>query len=114
MGVAQERGKRGEDFAADFLRKQGYKIVERNVRTPFGEIDLVCETRATTVFVEVKFRTSTAFGEPEEVVLGKKLERMRHAAEWYVTQRKLQGAYRLDVIGITGDPPRCTHILDVG
>ncbi|MEK7518555.1 MAG: YraN family protein, partial [Patescibacteria group bacterium] len=64
-------------------------------------------------FVEVKFRTSTAFGNPEEVVVGKKLERMRRAAEWYVTQHKLQGAYRIDVVGITGDPPHCAHLVDV-
>lgn len=113
MGLTQERGKRGEDFATDFLRKKGFKIVERNVRTPFGEIDIVCRDGKTTVLVEVKYRASTAFGEPEEVVLGKKLERMRRAAEWYVTQYKLRGAYRLDVVGITGTPPRCTHLVDV-
>lgn len=113
MGLTQERGKRGEDFAADFLHRQGFQIMERNVRTQFGEIDLVCADGEATVFVEVKYRTSTAFGEPEEVVLGKKLERMRRAAEWYVTQRKLLGAYRLDVIGITGSPPTCTHVRDV-
>ncbi|MDP2789784.1 MAG: YraN family protein [bacterium] len=113
MGITQERGKRGEDFAASFLLKNGFRIVERNVRTPFGEIDLVCNDATTTVFVEVKYRASTAFGQPEEVVVGKKLMRMRHAAEWYVTQHKLQGAYRLDVVGITGDPPRCTHLVDV-
>jgi putative endonuclease len=113
MGFTQVQGKRGEDFAADFLRQRNYRIVERNVRTPHGEIDLVCGDGGTTVFVEVKYRASTAFGAPEEVVLGKKLHRMQGAAEWYVTQHKLQGAYRLDVIGITGDPPRCTHLVDV-
>ena len=113
MGLTQERGKRGEDFAADYLHKHGFRIVERNVRSPFGEIDLVCKDAATTVFVEVKYRASTAFGNPEEVVVGKKLERMRRAAEWYVTLHKLQGAYRIDVIGITGDPPRCAHLVDV-
>ena len=113
MGLTQERGKRGEDLAANFLRGKNFRVVERNVRTPYGEIDVVCQDAAATVFVEVKLRTSTAFGAPEEVVVGKKLERMRRAAEWYVTQRKLQGAYRLDVVGITDDPPRCTHLVDV-
>ena len=113
MGFTQERGKRGEDFAADFLRQQGFRIVERNVRSPHGEIDLVCQDGTTTVFVEVKLRASTAFGAPEEVVVGKKLERMRGAAEWYVTNHRLTGAYRIDVVGITGNPPRCTHLVDV-
>ncbi len=114
MGLTQERGQRGEDLAANFLRKENFRIVERNVRTPHGEIDLVCQDSATMVFVEVKYRGSTAFGQPEEVVVGRKLQRMQRAAEWYVTQHKLMGAYRLDVIGITGEPPRCTHLVDVG
>ena len=113
MGFTQEQGKRGEDLASQYLRGKGFRIVARNVRTPHGEIDLVCEDGKTTVFVEVKYRTSTAFGAPEEVVLGKKLNRMQGAAEWYVTQHALAGAYRIDVIGITGDPPRCTHLVDV-
>lgn len=113
MGFTQEQGKRGEDLAADFLLKSGFRIVERNVRTPHGEIDLVCEDGSTLAFVEVKYRSSTAFGEPEEVVLGKKLRLMRDAAEWYVTARARSGAYRLDVVGITGDPPTCTHLIDV-
>jgi putative endonuclease len=113
MGFTQEQGKRGEDLAAAFLRQRNFRIVARNVRTPHGEIDLVCEDGTTVVFVEVKYRASTTFGEPEEVVLGKKLRRMRDAAEWYVTQHALPGAYRVDVVGITGNPPRCTHLEDV-
>jgi putative endonuclease len=113
MGLTQERGKHGEDLAAAFLLAHGFRILARNARTPFGEIDLVCRDGQTVVFVEVRYRASTAFGQPEETVLGRKLDRMRQSAEWYVTAHKLQGAYRLDVIGIAGKPPRPTHLQDV-
>ena len=64
----QALGKWGEATAADFLEKQGYSIVERNCRTPYGEIDLVAYDGAVFVFVEVKTRATDAFGFPEEAV----------------------------------------------
>ena len=113
MGLTQIRGKHGENLAAAFLRRIGFRILARNVHTPFGEIDLVCRDQQAHVFVEVRLRASTTFGLPEETVLGRKLDRMRQSAEWYVTTHKLKDTYRIDIIGITGEPPRCTHLVDV-
>jgi putative endonuclease len=61
-------GQEGEDRAARHLAKQGYKILERNYRTPSGEIDLIALHQGTVVFVEVKTRTSDAYGAPELAV----------------------------------------------
>ncbi len=57
-------GKQGEEIAADFLKKKGMKILERNFRTPFGEIDVITEKNRKLHFVEVKTRRSTKFGKP--------------------------------------------------
>lgn len=112
MGLTQEYGKRGEDQAADFLRGRGYSIVARNVRSPFGEIDLVCRDGDSLVFVEVRYRASAAFGRPEETVVGKKLMRMQQSAEWYVTREKYAGDYRIDVVGLTSTGTT-THLCNV-
>ena len=61
-------GRNGEDLAAGFLKKRGLKVVERNHRTPFGEIDLICLDRKIVVFVEVKTRTGNAYGRPSDAV----------------------------------------------
>lgn len=62
-------GRRGEELAAQYLRRNGYKVIHHNFRAPKGgEVDLVCRDRDTLVFVEVKTRTSEAFGAPAEAV----------------------------------------------
>jgi len=61
-------GNKGEELAAGYLSKKGYKIIERNFRTRFGEIDIVCWDGETLVFVEVKTKIGHDFGEPEEMV----------------------------------------------
>jgi len=113
MGLTQVQGKRGEDLAADFLRTKGYTLIARNVRSPFGEIDLICRDGKTTVFVEVKYRTAPNFGHPEEAIPGNKLERLEKSVEWYVTKNKLAGDYRLDVVSIEGESPQVVHLQDV-
>ncbi|MEK7631409.1 MAG: YraN family protein [Patescibacteria group bacterium] len=112
MGLTQERGKRGEDLAADFLCAKGYRIIARNVRSPYGEIDLVCQERGTLVLVEVRYRASAAFGRPEETVVGQKLLRMQRSAEWYVTHTHYTDDYRIDVVGVTQNGP-ITLLRDV-
>lgn len=75
-------GYKGEDLAADFLRRKGYDIVAVNYTTSFGEIDIVARYKGTTVFVEVKSRRSERFGVPAEAVhyrKRKKLLRRRNA-----------------------------------
>jgi len=103
MNNRQSLGGLGEDLAAGFLKKQGYKILERNYRTPQGEIDLIALDGGTVVFVEVKTRTSDAYGAPELAVNPAKQQRMVKAALGYLEQKRLhQMACRFDVVAISG------------
>jgi len=95
-------GKEGEDQAARFLMKQGYRIIERNYRTRSGEIDLIALHDGAVVFIEVKTRTSNAFGAPELAVNPRKQQRMVKAALGYIKYKKLyQVPCRFDVVAIT-------------
>ncbi len=95
-------GKEGEDRAARFLAGRGYTILERNYRTQNGEIDLIALHRGDVVFVEVKTRTSDAFGAPELAVNPQKQRRMIKAALGYIKYKKLyQMPCRFDVVAIT-------------
>lgn len=96
-------GRDGEDRAARYLRSLDFRILERNYSTRQGEIDLIALDRDTIVFVEVKTRTSDAFGAPEQAVDLRKQSRMVKAALVYLKQKKLhQVACRFDVVAITG------------
>jgi putative endonuclease len=105
---ARELGKWGEKMAADFLVGQGYGILARNVRTPYGEIDLVAQQLSkhpqggqTIVFVEVKTRSSRTFGYPETSVTPKKQEHLISAAQYYLQEHPdLHQDWRVDVIAI--------------
>jgi putative endonuclease len=95
-------GKAGEDRASKFLTKQGYRILERNYRTRNGEIDLIALHQGTIAFIEVKTRTSDAFGAPELAVTAQKQRRMVKAALGYIKFKKLhQVPCRFDVVAIS-------------
>ncbi len=95
-------GREGEDLAARFLMKQGYRVLERNYSTRSGEIDLIALHEGAVVFVEVKTRTSDAFGAPELAVTPRKQKRMVKAALAYIKYKKLhQVPCRFDVVAIT-------------
>ncbi len=114
-------GRWGENLAANFLEKQGYRILARNVRTPYGEIDLVAEQHLTSeartamlVFVEVKTRSSTSFGPPEAAITANKREHMLASAQAYL--QEYPGAidhWRIDVIAVqrfrSGKAPQIVH-----
>ncbi|MFN2127858.1 MAG: YraN family protein [Anaerolineales bacterium] len=94
-------GRWGEAMAAEFLEHQGYLIIDRNCRTPYGEIDLVAQDGAVLVFVEVKTRTSDAFGFPEESITPKKQEHLISAAQAILQSMSNQpNSWRIDVIAI--------------
>ncbi|GAC1432601.1 MAG: YraN family protein [Chloroflexota bacterium] len=95
-------GQRGEHLAADFLRQRGYEVLAANLRTPYGELDLLCRDGATLVAVEVKTRRSTAFGLPEEAVTPAKLAHISRAMQHYL-QGRADGEtaeWRIDVIAV--------------
>jgi putative endonuclease len=105
----RQLGDTGEDLAAAALKKQGYKILERNYITPLGEIDLIARHQGALVFIEVKTRKSLRFGEPQDAVFPAKQARMRRVADYYLKQKRLgEVQVRFDVVGITmvADKPR--------
>lgn len=94
-------GKEGEKIAADFLKKNGYRIVETNYRCPIGEIDIIARDKSELVFVEVKARKSSAMGYPEQAVGVKKQRKMSQLALWYLQEKKTNDARaRFDVVAI--------------
>lgn len=106
-------GKEGERIAERYLIEKGYKLVERNYRCPTGELDLIVLDRRVVVFVEVKTRTSHAFGSPFEADEFRKQQRMIRAAQYFLTQKRLhQRDSRFDVVGISwpGREPVVEHI----
>lgn len=95
----QRVGKWGEQAAADHLKGKGYEIVAHNVRTPYGEIDLVAQKDGFTIFVEVKARTSKIFGPPELEVSPRKQEYMLSCAGHYAQQNEIDH-WQIDVIAV--------------
>ena len=98
-----QQGAYGEDLACDFLKKQGYKILERNFRIRGGEIDIIAIDKDTLVYVEVKTRSSNYFGRPEESVTPRKLKFLERSAKFYRINRKylkLPNLERIDVITV--------------
>lgn len=101
MDNRRSLGDRGEDLAAAFLKKQGYRILERNYRTPLGEIDLIARHRGALVIIEVKTRTSDRFGPGQDAVGHAKQARLRKLADYYLKQKRLGDVpVRFDVVGI--------------
>jgi putative endonuclease len=108
-------GKWGEDVAAEYLQKRGAVILARNVRTPYGEIDIIASQNNITIFVEVKTRTSNKMGLPETSINARKLEHMLNAAQYYCAEHQIDH-WQLDVISIEGKEggtPRITHFENV-
>ncbi len=94
-------GKKGEDIATAFLKKKGYKILERNFYCRQGEIDIIAVDNKEIVFIEVKTRNNTNYGMPSEAVTKNKYKHLRKATEYYVYKNNLyQEFIRLDIIEI--------------
>lgn len=93
-------GDAGEDLAVFELEKAGYKIIERNFRTRFGEIDIIALDEDVLVFVEVKAKSSSMFGSPAEMVTAKKQFKIKKTAESYVLESGYVGPWRIDVVAI--------------
>lgn len=107
-------GNRGESLAVRHLQQQGYRILSRQMRNRFGEVDIVAMDGECLVFVEVKTRQSTARGRPEEAVTADKQRRITRAAlAWMKSQRQLDRRCRFDVVAITWrdhESPAIEHI----
>ena len=112
--VRQALGRWGEDIAAKYLIEQGMEILDRNWRTPTGEIDIIARDVNALVFFEVKTRRSLVFGSGVEAVIGIKARRLRRLAAAWLAQHGTQGReVRFDVIGVhpgQGGAPRIDHV----
>ena len=94
-------GSEGERIASDFLIKNGLRIVEKNFRDRYGEIDIVAKDADTLVFVEVKLRTDDFLGDPLEAVDAGKQRTIRNVARQYLYEKGLGDVWcRFDVLGI--------------
>lgn len=110
-------GKEGEEVAAKFLENKGYKILERNYYTRFGEIDLVASKNNILTFVEVKLKHGEGFGTPEEMIGNSKLSRVQRMAEFYLMDKpnmaKIYKTYLIDavciMVGNGGEVERINH-----
>lgn len=101
----QKLGREGEELAKRFLLSKGYKIVKRNFRAPFGEIDLIAYQKKVLVFIEVRTKTSSNFGAPEESISLNKKKKISRLASFYLKAKRLNKIdCRFDVVGITRKP----------
>jgi len=106
-------GEQGERTAERYLRSRGYRVVARNHRSRLGEVDLICRDGAVLVFVEVKTRSSTLFGEGAHAVGPHKQHKLRRLAEEYLIRTRQEGAdVRFDVLSImqVAGVPTVEHI----
>ena len=103
-------GLSGEALAEDHLRGLGYQIVEKDVRTPLGQLDLVAMDGKTLVFVEVKTRAGHGYGLPQEAVDAKKIRKLRQLGLYYLKMRPYHGSVRFDVVGLTVTEGRLVRV----
>ena len=106
------RGGPAEELAAAFLERQGLRILERNYRCRFGEIDLVARSGALLVFVEVRARSSDAFGGAAGSITAAKRRRLVAAARHYLAARRVDRACRFDVVLVRGVEPQVEWLQD--
>lgn len=97
----KEVGAWGEEIAANWLAERGCEVIARNVRTPYGEIDIVARQDGATLFVEVKTRLSSSLGPPEISVTPRKQRHMLAAAEYYAAKCGIDH-WQIDVIAVEG------------
>lgn len=95
----------GEAWAVGHLTRLGYRILERNVRSRWGELDIIAVDGDVLVFVEVKCRRSRRFGTPEASITRSRFQRLSRAVDQYLQDRLVQpAAYRVDVVAIEVGP----------
>ena len=105
LSKRKDVGARGEKLAADYLKKHGYKIIQKNFRCREGEIDIITQKGECLVFVEVRTKRNTAFGTPEESVTLSKREKLISLANAYLqSYDKLPLSWRIDVVAVELGP----------
>jgi putative endonuclease len=100
MAEHNELGKKGEELAIAFLKKTGYKILEKNYRYLKAEVDIIAQKGGVLAVVEVKTRSSNYFGDPQDFVNPKKIKLLLSAIDYYVIKKDLEVEVRFDIIAI--------------
>lgn len=120
MAAKDELGRWGEEHAAAYLTRAGYRVLARNWRCVLGEIDIIAFDGRDTVFVEVKTRSGTGYGHPLEAITPPKLARLRKLAvawcEAHPQEPTSRRSIRIDAIAIlrqTGRAPVVEHLEQV-
>jgi putative endonuclease len=117
MFIPNPTARFGEDIATNFLKKKGYKIIERNFRKGYGEIDIVSIHGNILVFVEVKTRTTFLYGGAIEAIAYHKLQKLIKSCEFYkMTHKNLPEAMRIDAVLIdleNGKVKNISHIENI-
>ena len=106
------RGPQAESLAAAFIESKGLTVLARNYRCRLGEIDLVARDGQTTVFIEVRRRTSSAFGGAAASITSAKRQRLLKAARHYLSRLNTLPPCRFDAVLIEGEPPRIEWLRD--
>ena len=99
----QKIGAWGEETAAVWLASRGYEVIRRNVRTPYGEIDIVVQKNDITVWVEVKTLTSSKSFFPEQQITTRKRELRLNSAQQHAAENSID-QWQIDVVAILGKP----------
>tara|TARA_R110001583_G_scaffold47464_7_gene148659 strand:- start:1293 stop:1652 length:360 start_codon:yes stop_codon:yes gene_type:complete len=100
MAKHNELGKKGEQLAVDFLLKNSYEIIERNYRFDKAEVDIIARIKDTLAIIEVKTRSTVDFGNPQDFVKPKQIQRLVKAVDEYVNVNSLDVEVRFDIIAI--------------
>jgi len=100
MALHNKLGKKGEQLAVDFLLDSGYKIVERNYRFDKAEVDIIAMKDEILAVVEVKTRSTRDFGNPQDFVKPKQIQRLVKAVDKYINVKQLDVEVRFDIIAI--------------
>ena len=106
------KGSAAEDTAAAFLASRGLKLLERNYRCRFGEIDLILRDGATLVFVEVRYRGNEAFGGAAESITASKRGKLLKAARHYMGAHGQIPACRFDAVLLSGSTPDIDWVVN--
>lgn len=103
-------GEIGENAACDYLKAHKYKILERNYRKPYGEIDIIAQKEDTVSFVEVKTRKNTKYGLPCEAVTKSKQQKLIQTAYAYIEERQTEANYSFDIMEVFHVNGRVTSV----
>jgi putative endonuclease len=110
-------GKKGEEIAGKYLIKSGYKIIEKNYRTKYGEIDLICEKDDAIIFIEVRTKTNSDYILPEESITSKKIEHLKKSSLEFLSNSK--GKYKnikfefIGILFLTDENYKLNHLRDI-